>query len=174
MEFVCDNDVRFEGYSLFETHNGVYLSNTLMSDEAIEKYLSQWIDIQTLAEYRSLLVQFIREEVAPYYNGCVGVDMFVYQKDVDFFVNPAVELNLRMTMGLLANRFVREYMAPGATGKMSVEYRAGEGELYEEQRSLNEKFPPVFTDGKLKCGTMTLSPVLPETHYTVRVRVGAC
>ena len=169
MEFVCDDDVRFEGYSLFETHNGVYLSNMLMSDEAIEKHLSQWIDIQILEGYKSLLRQFIQEEIAPYYNGCVGVDMFVYQKDGDFLVNPAVELNLRMTMGLLANRFVREYMAPGATGKMSVEYRAGEGELYREQRILDEKFPPVFADGKLVGGCIALSPVLPDTHYTVRV-----
>ena len=169
MEFVCDGDVRFEGYSLFETHNGVYLSNMLMSDEAIEKHLSQWIDIQTLAEYRSLLTQFIQQEIAPYYKGCVGVDMFVYQKDGDFLVNPAVELNLRMTMGLLANRFVREYMALGAMGKMSVEYRAGEGELYREQRSLNEKFPPVFADGKLISGCIALSPVMPETCYTVRI-----
>ena len=99
--------------------------------------------------------------------------MFVYQKDGDFFVNPAVELNLRMTMGLLSNRFVREYMAPGAIGKMSVEYRAGEGELYAEQRALNEKIPPVFADGKLVSGCITLSPVLPETCYTVRVQANS-
>ena len=169
MEFVCDGEVHFEGFSLFETHNGVYLSNTLMSDEAIEKHLLQWIDIQTLAEYRSLLVQFIREKIAPYYNGCVGVDMFVYQKDGDFFVNPAVELNLRMTMGLLANRFVRDYMAPGVSGTMSVEYRPRVGELYEEQQAFQKKVPPVFADGKLMSGCMTLSPVVPETCYTVRV-----
>ena len=173
MEFVCDEAVVFEGYSLFATHNGVYLSNTLMSDEAIEKHLSQWIDIQILAEYRSLLMRFIKEEIAPYYNGCVGVDMFVYQKDDDFFVNPAVELNLRMTMGLLANRFVCEYIASGTTGTMSVEYKSGEGELYAEQRTLNKKFPPVFANGKLISGCITLSPVMPETCYTVRVQVNS-
>ena len=169
MEFICGDDVRFEGYSLFETHNGVYLSNTLMSDEAIEKHLSQWIDTQILAEYKSLLIQFLKGEIAPYYNGCVGVDMFVYQKDGNFFVNPAVELNLRMTMGLLANRFVREYMAPGTIGKMSVEYRAGKDELFCEQQALQKKFPPVFADGKLISGCIVLSPVMPETCYTVRV-----
>ena len=95
--------------------------------------------------------------------------MFVYQKDGDFFVNPAVELNLRMTMGLLANRFVREYMAPGAAGTMSVEYWPRAGELYEEQHSLQKKFPPVFAGGKLISGCITLSPVTPETCYTVRV-----
>ena len=171
MEFQCEGDVRFEGYSLFETHNGVYLANTLLSDDAIENHLSQWIDIQLLAEYRSLLAQFIQQEIAPYYKGCVGVDMFVYRKDGDFFVNPAVELNLRMTMGLLANRFVREYMAPGATGTMSVEYRPRAGELYEELQALKKKFPPVFADGKLMSGCITLSPVLPETCYTVQVIV---
>lgn len=169
MEFLCDGDVHFEGYSLFETHNGVYLSNSLMSDASIENHLSQWIDIQILAEYRNLLTQFIQQEIAPYYKGCVGVDMFVYRKDGDFFVNPAVELNLRMTMGMLANRFVRDYMAPGATGTMSVEYRPRAGELYEEQQSLQKKFPPVFADGKLISGCIALSPVTPETCYTVRI-----
>ena len=169
MEFLCDGKVSFEGYSLFETHNGVYISNTLMSDAAIEKHLSQWIDIQILAEYRSLLTQFIQQEIGPYYKRCVGVDMFVYRKDGDFFVNPAVELNLRMTMGMLANRFVRDYMAPGATGTMSVEYRPRAGELYEEQQALQKKFPPVFADGKLISGCITLSPVTPETCYTVRI-----
>ena len=169
MEFLCDGKVSFEGYSLFETHNGVYLSNSLISDDAIENHLSQWIDIQILAEYKNLITQFIQEEIAPYYKGCVGVDMFVYQKDGNFFVNPAVELNLRMTMGLLANRFVREYMALGASGVMSVEYKAGEGEMYEEQQALQQRFPPVFADGKLMSGCISLSPVMPETCYTVRI-----
>ncbi len=97
--------------------------------------------------------------------------MFVYQKEGDFFVNPAAELNLRMTMGLLANRFVREYMALGATGTMSVEYRPRAGELYKELQALKKKFPRVFADGKLMSGCISLSPVLPETCYTVQVIV---
>ena len=169
MEFICDETVVFEGYSLFETHNGVYLGNILASDAEIEKHLSQWIDIQLLHEYRDGLLQFIQKEIAPYYKGCVGVDMFVYQKDGAYFINPAVELNLRMTMGLLANRFCRNYLADGTTGTMSLEYRATAGELYAEHLVMNEKFPPVSADGKLVSGSITLSPVLPETCYTVQV-----
>lgn len=169
MEFSCNGTSSFEGYSLFKTHNGVYLGNILASDTEIEKRLSQWIDIQLLHEYRDGLLQFIQKEIAPYYKGCVGVDMFVYQKDGMYFVNPAVELNLRMTMGLLANRFCRNYLADGATGTMSLEYRATAGELYAEHLALNEKFPPVIVDGKLVRGSITLSPVLPETCYTVQV-----
>lgn len=169
MEFICGETVVFEGYSLFETHNGVYLSNTLMSDAAIEKHLSQWIDIQILEEYKNLLTRFIQDEIAPYYKGCVGVDMFVYQRDGEFLVNPAVELNLRMTMGLLANRFVRDYMAPGVTGTMSVEYRPRAGELYEEHLALNKKRPPLFYNGRLVQGYAALSPVTAQTCYTVRV-----
>jgi len=171
MEFYCNGMVSFEGYSLFKTHNGVYLANILASDAEIEKRLSQWIDIQLLHEYRNGFLQFIQKEIAPYYKGCVGVDMFVYQKDGAYFVNPAVELNLRMTMGLLANRFCRNHLADGATGTMSIEYRATAGELYAEHLALNEKFPPVMADGKLVSGSITLSPVLPETCYTVRVAI---
>ena len=171
MEFYCNGMVSFEGYSLFKTHNGVYLANILASDAEIEKRLSQWIDIQLLHEYRNGFLQFIQKEIAPYYKGCVGVDMFVYQKDGVYFVNPAVELNLRMTMGLLANRFCRNHLADGATGTMSIEYRATAGELYAEHLVLNEKFPPVIADGKLVCGSITSSPVLPETCYTVRIAI---
>ena len=169
MEFSCNGTSSFEGYSLFKTHNGVYLGNILASDAEIEKHLSQWIDIQLLHEYRDGLLQFIQKEIAPYYKGCVGVDMFVYQKDGAYFINPAVELNLRMTMGLLANRFCRNYLADGTTGTMSLEYRATAGELYAEHLALNKKFPPVISDGKLESGYITLSPVLPETCYTVQV-----
>lgn len=174
MEFYCNGKVSFEGYSLFKTHNGVYLGNILASDAVIEKRLSQWVDIQLLHEYRDGLLQFIQNEIAPYYKGCVGVDMFVYQKDGAYLVNPAVELNLRMTMGLLANRFCQNYLADGVTGTMSLEYRATAGELYVEHLALNEKFPPVMTDGKLVNGSITLSPVWPETCYTVRVKVTSC
>ena len=169
MEFYCNGTVSFEGYSLFKTHNGVYLGNILASDAEIEKNLSQWVDIQLLHEYRDGLLQFIQKEIAPFYKGCVGVDMFVYQKDGAYFVNPAVELNLRITMGLLANRFCRNYLADGVTGTMSLEYRATAGELYAENLALNENFPPVIADGKLVSGCITLSPVTPETCYTVRI-----
>ena len=174
MEFSCNGTSSFEGYSLFKTHNGVYLGNILASDAEIEKHLSQWIDIQLLHEYRDGLLQFIQKEIAPYYKGCVGVDMFVYQKDGAYFINPAVELNLRMTMGLLANRFCRNYLADGTTSTMSLEYRATAGELYAEHLVMNEKFPPVIVDGKLVSGSITLSPVWPETCYTVRVKVTSC
>lgn len=171
MEFLCDTLVTFQGYSLFRTHNGVYLSNLLFSDGKIEEYLSQWIDIQILAEYKQLLTQFIQTEIAPYYKGYVGVDMFVYQNDGVFLINPAVELNLRMTMGVLANRFCHQYMAPDVAGTMSVEYRAQSGELYKEHLSLNENFPPEISNGKLVKGHITLTPVSAKTHYTVRVLV---
>lgn len=174
MEFYCDEIVSFEGYSLFKTHNGVYLANDLASDAVIEKCLSQWIDVQLLHEYKDCLLQFIQNEIAPFYKGCVGVDMFVYQKDGTYFVDPAVELNLRMTMGLLANRFCRKYLADGVTGTMSIEYRATAGELFAEHLAMKEKFPLVIADGKLVSGSITLSPVLPETCYTVRVTVVSC
>ena len=40
------------------------------------------------------------------YCGYVGVDMFVYESDGGFRLAPCVEMNVRMTMGLLARRVI--------------------------------------------------------------------
>lgn len=171
MEFHCGAEVGFCGYSLFSTHNGVYQGNVLMSDAAIESHLAQFISPMQIAETQHSLLQFLEAEVRPFYQGPVGVDMFVFQEDNQYRLDPCVEINLRMTMGLLANRFCRNYLADGATGTMSLEYRVPAGELYAEHLAMNENFPPVMADGKLVSGSVTLSPVLPETCYTVQVTI---
>ncbi len=73
-----------------------------------------------LEEVKNALMEYLQKNVAPRYSGFVGVDQFVYQAfnsntgctDINsrnkkencnnLFFNPVVEINLRMTMGLLA------------------------------------------------------------------------
>lgn len=97
---VTADDVYFCGYSLFYTENGAYRGNVLASDGFIEQRLSERIPLRQLEEVREGLRQFLKVRACGRYEGFVGVDQFFSQEQG---FNPVVEINMRMTMGLLAH-----------------------------------------------------------------------
>lgn len=133
--------VEFVGYSLFYTQNGAYRGNVLASNDFIEGQITKYIPLDILNDTRLRLMEFLKGKLHGKYEGFVGVDQFVCcnfagsnesgassangvlsagnssSADVtaDSFLvfNPVVEINLRMTMGLIArniyDRFPSEY-----------------------------------------------------------------
>lgn len=102
------SEVTFEGLSLFYSDNGAYKGNILGSDSWITEKLCGLLskDAATmLPSIQDALKAFISKEFLGEYKGFVGVDMFIYRdEDGVCKIAPAVELNVRMTMGLLARR----------------------------------------------------------------------
>ncbi len=116
-------EVRFRGYSLFYASNGAYKGNLLASNGFIEEQLCRWIPRTVLLETREKVERFLQGKLQGY-RGFVGVDQFFYRAEAGpndglqrateagmeaanelqgkVFYNPAVEINLRMTMGLIA------------------------------------------------------------------------
>lgn len=172
MEFHCGAEVGFCGYSLFSTHNGVYQGNVLMSDDAIETHLAQFISPMQIAETQHSLLQFLEAEVRPFYKGPVGVDMFVFQEDNQYRLDPCVEINLRMTMGLLATVFCKKYLEKESKGLLKMRHSPKSGALLAEKRQFSAQTPPVIRDGKLVSGHLFSTPIHAETHYAVEVSVG--
>lgn len=171
MEFEVDTLPNFCGYSLFSTHNGVYQGNFLLSDAAIENALCQYVTRETLTEYREILLDFLKEEVAPHYRGFVGVDMFVYQKDGAYYVNPFVEFNLRMTMGLASRLFFDRWLREDAQGCWRLRYLPSQNALFEEDKMLSQNSPLQIANGKIVSGYLSLTPIWPQTQYAVQVSV---
>ena len=91
--------VTFRGYSMFYANNGAYKGNILASDEHIENMLSKHIPREVLHKLQVEIAQWLDEKLQGKYTGFVGVDMFISEGGV---INPAMEINLRMTMGLIA------------------------------------------------------------------------
>ena len=120
MLFECREKVRFRGYSLFYAFNGAYKGNLLASNEYIETILGKFIPLQKLRQVQEQIRDFLQEKLAGRYCGFVGVDQFVAEdlSGRKFCWNPAMEINLRMTMGLVA-RNIYDYHA--------AEYGLGEG-----------------------------------------------
>lgn len=96
-------ELRFVGYSLFVTANGVYQHNLLLSDEEIACRVG-------FAEGERRAVEaWLLENIVPHYAGPLGIDYLHTAEG-----NSLSELNLRHTMGFLAHEWLR--LHPAAEG----------------------------------------------------------
>ena len=102
MLFECHHGgIDFIGYSLFESRNGAYSRNILASNEGIEDIVAGYISRETLTSVREDLTGILTDTLAGHYEGFLGVDQIICQADSPVFI-PVSEINLRMTMGLIA------------------------------------------------------------------------
>ena len=171
MEFDLSQSPSFCGYSLFTTRHGVYQENLLLSDEMIEQRLSAYVKLPLIHVVREVLEEFLTLHIVPYYQGIVGVDMFVYQKDGKYYLHPAVELNLRLTMGWAAHRFYRRHVREGSVGRWRLRYLPGENTLLEEDAELRARYPLRVEQGRVVAGYLSLTPVFAGTEYAVQCRL---
>ena len=163
MEFSChDGQADFLGYSLFRTEHYGYGGNLLLPDDTILSTLSQYVDIQEILQTQTLVRDFLRQHIAPHYDGVAGVDMFVYQENDAYKLHPFVEVNLRMTMGLAAHEIFRLHCHPEARGTFRIV--RGSVETFHET-SLQSGMQ--LRDGLWWSGTMALNPVTAATRYAV-------
>ena len=102
MLFECHHEgIDFIGYSLFESRNGAYSRNILASNEDIKDIISGYIPRDTLIAIREELISILTDTLVGQYEGFLGVDQMICQTDSPIFI-PVSEINLRMTMGLIA------------------------------------------------------------------------
>ena len=110
MLFSCNlpfkSGIEFFGYSLFYTSNGAYKGSVVENDSFIEEHLcSQGANLAELHRIRAQLQEHLTKELADWYKGFLGVDMFLFspadKEHRRALLNPVVEINLRLTMGHL-------------------------------------------------------------------------
>ena len=108
MLFECHHEgIDFIGYSLFESRNGAYSKNILASNEDIEDMIAGYIPRDTLIAIREDLTAILADSLVGHYEGFLGVDQMICQADSPVFI-PVSEINLRMTMGLIARNQYEE------------------------------------------------------------------
>lgn len=172
MEFYLqEGGVRFAGYSLFHAAaSGAYTGNELLSDRRIEEKLSAYISISLLHQLREILLERLAGYV-PLYTGYAGIDMMVCETAEGYRIQPCVEINMRMNMGMVARIFHDRYMEPGAEGKFVVDYfNKPENTLLFHQK-MQRELPLRVADGKILSGYLSLTPVVADTRYTAYIVV---
>ena len=121
MEFFIDEagKVSFCGYSHFVTDwKGAYQGNLLEPDEEVERWILQYVPQETLVAVRRNLQSMLEKLYGGKYTGHLGVDMMVCpdQGGYPYAIHPHVEVNLRMTMGMVAWVFYNRFVACGSKG----------------------------------------------------------
>lgn len=170
MEFSCHGgNTQFEGLSLFKTRHFGYLHNLLLSDYSIQHTLSQWISPSVLDQTQQLLMDFIHQNITPFYNGYLGVDMFIYEKDNQYKLNPVVEINLRMTMGMVAHIIFEKLIDIHVTGLFQVTYFPVKGQLLHYATAMKQKYPLKVKDNRWISGFANLTPIDENTQYSLTV-----
>jgi len=173
--FDCQNgDVRFVGYSLFETDNGIYRGNALLSNEQIVlKIHSLGISLEDLQEIQLLTCSFVAKQIAPHYAGVVGVDMFLYNDMGVTKLHPSVEINLRMTMGMLARAFYDRFVVSTSVGQMYIDYAAKPHKLLQDHASRISNFPLQLDCNRIVSGYFCASAINEYSQYRLRVEVSS-
>ena len=104
------SEVSFEGYSLFFNDNGIYKGNVLASDAHIFSRILCYVPNELIINVKAALEKYLECEFLGKYTGYVGVDMFIYKEAGEYRLAPVGELNVRMTMGLLARRLYDRHL----------------------------------------------------------------
>ena len=167
MEFYADEKgVSFVGYSLFDATKGSYSGNLLAADSHIECVLSQLISLDTIHSVRVHLEDILSGMLAGSgYCGYLGVDMMIYNDGGHLRLNPCMELNLRMNMGVVSRLFHDNYVESGATGRYFVDFYKKPGDAYDAHQKNLALYPLDVSSGRIKSGYINLSPVLPGSRY---------
>lgn len=171
MEFCMERgDVRFMGYSLFETDvRGLYKENLLAANAEIERRLSAYVPVEILQDICGWLQKELPRTLEGY-DGCLGVDMMVCAlPEGRYAVHPCVEINLRMNMGIVARAVCDCYVVAGTIGRYVIEYYPQPGEALRMHQILQRQHPLVLEGQKIRQGYFSLTPVFDDTAYQAYV-----
>lgn len=98
--------VTLHGYSrFFNARGAAYEGNMIASDEEIKCGLSEFVPSAVLDATESALQSVLTDILQQGYCGFLGVDMMIAQDALSrkIYLVPCVEVNLRMTMGVVAH-----------------------------------------------------------------------
>ena len=172
MEFYLDKrKVSFAGYSMFTAaSSGAYMGNELLSDARIEEKLSTFVSVELLHWLRESLIKKLSDRF-PLYTGYAGVDMMVCEISGGYCLQPCVEVNMRMNMGMVARIFHDCYLHAGAEGRFTVDYCKKPGSALSFHEKMQRESPLMVENGKILSGYLSLTPVTDTTNYIAYVKV---
>lgn len=118
---IKDGKCSFSGLSVFETSGfSSYSGNILAPTEYLHDIICDALGgSEQFDAVIATLPRIIEDLIGNNYNGALGVDMMAVRAE-SYSLVPAVELNLRMTMGHVCHRFYRDFVTPGRLGRYTV------------------------------------------------------
>jgi hypothetical protein len=157
------------GHSIFETNTNGQYKSTLIHPK-ISRLLPEepYMEVNAMIEITAeLMLQNLSKSIfSTWHRGWLGVDAMLYKDGKDLKIQPCVEINSRMNMGILAMQ-LENLLHPEASGKFELFY--GKQGLYQKYAgNMENKKPLRFKGGQLYSGFLTLTEPGPAKQF------GAC
>jgi len=167
------SDVDYLGFSIFETNtNGQYKKTflnpelkTILPEENMNELEEM---IRTTA---NLLKRALGKSVySSLHRGFLGVDALIFKHQGKLIMQPCLEINSRMNMGVLS-LFIEEKIHQDARGQFEL-YYGSTGEYDKLEKELTRLTPPKIKDGKLYSGFLSLIEPVMHKKFGAYISVG--
>lgn len=153
-----EGEPEYLGYSLFETNsNGQYKSTYIHPKIGSLVPAGRYNEVLNLIEITAeLLTQHLKNSIfSTWHRGWMGIDALIYIDGNNLKIQPCIEINSRMNMGILAMQ-LEKHIHPEASGKFMLYY--GKKGQYEHHASyMGQNKPLRFQNGRIKSGFLTLT-----------------
>ncbi|MFA5329937.1 MAG: hypothetical protein WC384_19225 [Prolixibacteraceae bacterium] len=152
-----DSKVSYSGFSIFETNsNGQYKGTLIHSDL---KTILPEENTETLMEMIESTAQIITDLLpssvySNWHRGFLGVDAMLFRDNEKIYMQPCIEINSRLNMGVLA-RFIEKRVHSKSSGKFELFY-GKPGEFNSFAKKQMQRNPIQMLEGKIFSGFMPL------------------
>jgi len=171
---IKDNfEVEYLGYSIFETNsNGQYKGTFIRPDLTAlfpDEDSSDIID--KINETAFIIRNALSTSVyAKWHRGFLGVDSLFFKNQKSLMIQPCIEINSRMNMGILS-LFLEKKIHPMASGRFEL-FFGKVNEYMDFVAKKTELFPPKLLDGKLHSGFITLVEPAKKNKFGAYISLG--
>jgi len=156
-------EIDYLGVTFFETNSNGQYKGTLINTSLADIFPDE--NLKELEEMISKTAKIIGEELkssvySKVHRGFLGIDAMVFRNENQIMIQPCIEINCRMNMGILTI-LLQNYIQREAKGKFELFYgQKGNFEIFaEREHKLN---PPVIVNGKINAGFF---PLVEPTHH---------
>lgn len=167
------SDIKYLGYSIFETNsNGQYRGTIIHPDllQILPEFNANKIR-EMIESSAKLILEGLRDSVySNWYEGYLGVDSMIFIEDGKVKMQPCIEINSRMNMGILT-LLLEKNIHQEATGKFELFY-GKQGDFYDFLTQKTKNKPIELKDGKLFRGFLPLVEPTPNKRFGAYIDLG--
>ena len=172
-QVLSSSEIEYLGYSIFETNSNGQYSGTFIHPNLgkfiSEKYVPE-LEFRIEETAKVLKSALEKSAYATEHRGLLGVDALVFGNEDHLIMQPCIEINSRMNMGILT-MFLERRIHPDSTGKFELFYDSAYGycDFVDTQLQLN---PPKFKQGKIYSGFLPLVEPNAKTKFGAYISLG--
>jgi hypothetical protein len=169
-QFRIDNEkIEYLGHTVFETNSNGQYKCTLVHPELKSLFCPKTEELINISA--SLIGQSLKDSgYARFHRGFLGIDAMIFQEDGKQKIQPCIEINSRMNMGILTKQLER-FVHKHSSGKFELFYgQAGDYKKFVKEKSTNHHLKT--ENGKLSAGFLSLTEPTEKTQFGAYLEIG--